>query len=37
MGCNRGTSAEEIEQVIEETLAELNFQLKVLKQYVQLI
>ena len=31
MGCNRGTSAEEIEQVILETLAELNISIKSVK------
>ena len=31
MGCNRGTSAEEIEQVIVETLAELNISIKSVK------
>jgi cobalt-precorrin 5A hydrolase len=31
IGCNRGTAAEEIEQVIEETLAELQFSIKSVK------
>ncbi|USK72592.1 cobalt-precorrin 5A hydrolase [Peribacillus asahii] len=31
MGCNRGTSAEEIEQVIVDTLAELNISIKSVK------
>lgn len=31
MGCNRGTSAEEIEQVIFETLADLHFSIKSVK------
>jgi cobalt-precorrin 5A hydrolase len=31
MGCNRGTSAEEIEAVIKETLAELNFSIRSVK------
>ena len=31
MGCNRGTPAEEIEQVIDETLAELNISIKSVK------
>jgi len=31
VGCNRGTSAEEIESVIQETLAELKFSIKSVK------
>ncbi|MFS1512693.1 cobalt-precorrin 5A hydrolase [Chengkuizengella sp. SCS-71B] len=31
MGCNRGTSSDEIEQVIKETLEELNFSIKSVK------
>ncbi|NDI35507.1 cobalt-precorrin 5A hydrolase [Chengkuizengella sediminis] len=31
MGCNRGTSSDEIEQVIRETLEELNFSMKSVK------
>ena len=33
MGCNRGTSTEEIEAVIEETLQELQFSIKSVKAF----